>query len=116
MMMTKKLGTIVFAVAMAFLVAGPSVAQEPDLAAKTAAAKTATDHEALAAEYSKEATAAKEEASRHDKMAASYRGAGTAGQRMQEHCGVLAKNYRAQAKELEALAEGHRAQAKKLGK
>jgi hypothetical protein len=116
MTMTKKLGTIVFAVAMTFLVAGPAVAQAPDLAAKIAAAKTAADHEALAAEYSKEATAAQEEASRHDKMAASYRGAGTAGQRMQEHCSVIAKNYRAQAKELEALAAAHRAEAKKLGK
>jgi hypothetical protein len=44
MTMTKSLGTIVFAVAMTFLVAGPVVAQPPDLAAEIAAAKTAADH------------------------------------------------------------------------
>jgi hypothetical protein len=86
------------------------------MAAKIAIAKTAADHEAIAAQYGQEAATAKEEAARHDRMGASYTGALKDKVHLDEHCRVIANRYREQAKDLDALAEAHRAQAKAVGK
>ncbi len=88
-----------------------------DLSAQIGAAKTAADHEAIAAEYSKQADAARAEAAAHEKMAKSYAGLGKAGQyHADQHCRAIAKHDLEQAKDLDALAAAHRAEAKKLGK
>jgi len=92
----------------------PAFAGDVNLAAKVAVAKTAADHEAIAADYATQAAEAKGQAERHDKMAKSY--LGKLGQfHADRHCAAIAKRYREQAKDLEALAEAHRAEAKRLG-
>ena len=89
----------------------PAFADEVDLAEKVSAAKTAADHEAIANEYAKEAAEAEAAATKHDKMAKAY--LGKLGQyHAEQHCTALAKQYREQAKELNALADAHRAEAK----
>lgn len=84
-----------------------------DMAAKVAAAKSAADHQALAAEYDTHAKKATGEAEHHEKMAKSYEGLGKMGQyHVTQHCANLSKSYREQAKEFQALADAHRAAAK----
>src|SRR5262249_6751221 len=60
---------------------------------QVAAAKTAADHEALAAEYDRKATEAKAQAEEHRAMAKAYRKAGGAAAKAQlpEHCEGLAR-------------------------
>lgn len=103
-------------VALLAISAAPAFAGE-DLSAKITAAKTAADHEAIAAEYAKEAKEATAAADAHDKMAKGYEGLGKMGQyHANQHCANLAKSYRDQAKDLQALADAHTAEAKKAGK
>lgn len=84
-----------------------------DMAGKVAAAKSATDHQALAAEYDAHAKEATAEAERHEKMAKSYQGLGKMGRyHADQYCANLSKSYREQAKEFQALADAHRAAAK----
>ena len=102
-------------VALLGLTALPSWAD--DLGPKITAAKTAADHEAIAAEYAKEAKEATAAADAHEKMAKSYEGLGKMGQyHANQHCANLVKSYRDQAKDLQALADAHTAEAKKAGK
>jgi hypothetical protein len=107
------------AVLLVISVAGLAVGDEgyhADLTAKIAAAKTAKDHEGIAAEYAKQAAEAKEEAARHDKMGASYTGAAREKLHLEEHCRAIADGYRRTAKEFEQMAEAHRTLAKEAGK
>jgi hypothetical protein len=63
-------------------------------------AKTAADHEALAAMYDKEAANAKEMAAAHEKMAQSYKsftGKGTGASAMPQHCASLVKSFQGEA-------------------
>ena len=83
-----------------------------DLSAQVTAAKTAADHEALAAAFDKQAAEAEARATAHDKMAASYKGLGKVAQMHETHCGNISRSERETAKDLKALAEAHRAQAK----
>lgn len=84
-----------------------------DMAGKVAAAKSAADHQALAAEYDTQAKEATAEAERHEKMAKSYEGLGKMGQyHVNQYCANLVKSSREQAKDLQALADAHRAAAK----
>ena len=109
--MKKLISTLAVA---AFLAAGigPAFATE-DMSAKIAAAKTAADHEALADAFTKQAEEAEANAAAHDKMADSYKGLGKTGQfHAERHCAGIAASYRAQAKELKALAAAERAAAK----
>src|SRR5262245_58471496 len=87
--------------------------------AMVSAAKTAADHEALAAQYDKDAADAKAKAAEHTKMAAAYRGqpAVTGGKTigvsaMHEHCENLAKSNEQQAQMYTAMAAAERALAK----
>lgn len=105
------LGTIAFALAVS--VTAPVFAGE-DLSAQISAAKTAADHEAIAAAYDKQAQEAEANAAAHDKMAASYKTLGKAGVIHETHCGTIAKRERESAKDLKALADAHRAQAKSV--
>lgn len=109
----KTIATAALAALLAFSAAPmfPAFAGE-DLSAKIAAAKTAADHEALAAEFDKEAQEAEAEAAAHDKMAASYKGLGKPGAMHETHCAAIAKRARENAKDLKALADAERASAK----
>jgi hypothetical protein len=84
-----------------------------------AAARTAADHEVIAASYDAEAKAAEAKAAEHELMAKAYQGAvGMKGSRdaLMSHCNRLGANYRAAAKEYRSLATEHRAMAKTAGK
>ena len=82
-------------------------------------AKTAADHEALAAQYDKDAADAKAKAAEHVKMGAAYKGqpAVTGGKvaaasTMPDHCDKLAKSYEEQAQMYTSMAAGERELAK----
>ena len=89
-----------------------------DLPAAIENAKTAADHEAIAAYYDAEAKAASATAEEHRKMAAAYgkrpKVAGTKGSRptvyrtIRPHCEKLVASYEATAREYEAMATSHR--------
>jgi hypothetical protein len=99
--------------AFLMLSAVPTFAAATDMSAQIAAAKTAADHEAIADAYAKEAAEAEANAVAHEKMAASYKTLGKTGQfHGDTHCAAIARDSRAQAKELNELAAAHRAQAK----
>ena len=132
----KKLGTmaVIFAMALGavlLLPARPLPAEEKmdmgkmamgkadagamDMEKMISSAKSAADHEALAAEYESEAKTAKAKAAEHRKMAESYKrlGGGLIGkQHLDEHCERLAKSYDRAAMEYEMLAKAHRGMAK----
>ena len=90
----------------------PTFAADSDLSSQITAAKTAADHEALAAGYEKQAAEAEATAAAHDKMAASYKGLGKAGQIHESHCARIAKRERENATDLKALADAERTAAK----
>lgn len=83
-----------------------------------AAAKTKSEHEALAADYAKLADEARSKAEQHTKMGERYRhqhfgpGKGNLQQNpMVGHCRSLAKLYSNVADEYDAMAKEHRAMA-----
>ena len=89
--------------------------EQKDMEKMISSAKTAADHEALAAEYESEAAAAKAKAAEHRKMAESYKelgGAAIGKLHLDEHCERLVKSYEKEAMEDEALAKAHREMAK----
>lgn len=88
--------------------------EEGDLDKMIASAKTAADHEAIAAEYEKRATAATADSGQHDEMEAAYKKAGgalIAKQHIDAHCAALGKLYKKIAKENALLAKAHKAMA-----
>jgi hypothetical protein len=87
-----------------------------DMADMVKNAKTAADHEALAAMYDKEAADAKENAAFHQQMAQSYKsnmGKGTGASAMPQHCASLAKSFEQQAAMYEKMAATEREDAKR---
>ena len=84
----------------------------PDMIAK---AKTAAEHQKLAAHYEQEAKAARAKSDEHAKMADAYRKAGGAlieKLHFDQHCDTLAKSFAAMADEFEALAKAEQEAAK----
>lgn len=83
--------------------------------AQIAAAKTPADHEAIAAEYDKEAARLDGMAQEHEQMAKAYRSAetkkGMDSSAMHAHCAKLAKQFSEAAKETRDLAAEHRKMA-----
>lgn len=82
-----------------------------------ATAKTAADHEAIAAYFDKQAAAAKAEAKAHSTMAEAYKkvgGAAIGKLHLDQHCDKIEASYEAVARENEDLAKAHRAMAKEL--
>jgi hypothetical protein len=78
-------------------------------------AKTAADHDKLAAHYEQEAKAAKAKAQEHTEMAEAYRKAGgplIEKLHFDQHCDALVKSYTSMADEFEALAKAERESAK----
>ncbi len=87
-----------------------------DMADMVKNAKTAADHEALAAMYDKEAADAKARAADHRQMAESYKsntGRGTGASSMPQHCASLIKSFEQQATMYEKMAATERAEAKR---
>ena len=110
--------TLLAAVIMSGLFARPTTlgaGEEADLDQMISSAKTAADHEAIAAVYERQAAAANAEAAKHVEMGAAYKKLGGAligKQHIETHCDALIKFYKDIAKEDEALANAHRAMAK----
>lgn len=87
-------------------------------------AKTASDHEAIAAYYDTEAKAARAEAERHRRMGAAYGKHPAAGggkgirsplsKTMPPHCNELVTTYETAAKDYEAMAAAHREAASEV--
>jgi hypothetical protein len=76
-------------------------------------AKTAADHEAIAAYYEKEAQAAHAKHAEHQKMGEWYKKNPTVNKSgFSTHCDILAADDNKTAKEYEALAKLHRDMAK----
>jgi hypothetical protein len=103
------------------ILVGPTAVRALDAADLPAAienAKTAADHEAIAAHYEAQAKAARTEAERHRSMGAIYKkhSAHTAGKAtrtaldktMPPHCDELATSYEAAAKQYDAMAAAER--------
>jgi hypothetical protein len=87
-----------------------------DMADMVKNAKTAADHEALAAMYDKEAADAKARAAEHRQMAQTYKsnmGRGTGSSAMPQHCASLAKSFDQEAAMYENMAATERAEAKR---
>ena len=103
---------------LACTLALPSVGHaDDDLATQVQNAKTAADHEAIAAEYDEKAADAKKEAEAHRKMEKTYATGSYAGGKVSptplpQHCAALAKHYDELAAEYTTLAAAHRAMAK----
>ena len=94
-----------------------SAGEETDLDKMISSAKTASDHEAIAAEYERRAAAANAKAAEHAEMGAAYKKAGGAlveKQHIDKHCDILADLYKKVAKEFEVLAKDHEAMAKEV--
>ena len=92
-----------------------SAGEDADIDKMIANAKTAADHEAIAAAYEKQAEDAKSQAAMHAEMEKEYKkvgGALIAKQHVDMHCDSLTKLYTKIANENEALAKAHEAMAK----
>src|SRR5262245_21436691 len=119
-MMRKTMVALVVMAAALCLPAGSTSAQPvKTMDAMITGAKTAADHEALAAQYDKDAADAKAKAAEHLKMGAAYKGqpAVTGGKAagvsaMPEHCERLAKSFEEQAQMYTDMATAERALAK----
>src|SRR5262249_17605158 len=108
---------VVAALAVFLSVAGGQIlaAEDFDVDKAIATAKDATDHEAIAAYFAKEAAEAQAKADNHAKMEDAYKQLGTAlvaKQHFDEHCNKLSAGYAQAAKENKALAKAHRDMAK----
>ena len=118
--MARVMGIAALAVLMAY---GSSVKAvehdamaDDDMTTMIENAKTAADHERIAAMYDKQAAEAKKQAEIHRKMEKSYSVGPMAGKGtttpLPQHCAALAKHYEAAAQEYTTLAAAHREMAK----
>lgn len=119
--MTKPLQLMSVALLAAILAVGAlapaalSAGEDADLETRISSAKTAADHEAIAAVYEQQAAEAAAAAAEHTKMEESYKQAGGAlieKQHIDAHCRSLASLYRKVEQENKALAKAHAAMAK----
>jgi hypothetical protein len=118
----RKMATLASAVALLILAAGVfapsarlSAGEEADLEKMISSAKTAANHEAIAAEYERAAAEAKAKSEKHRAMGEAYKKAGGAlvGKlHIDMHCESLADIYARAAKENEVLAKIHHGMAK----
>lgn len=107
-------GTLVLAATFAVSAPPAAAADDAHMGKMIESAKTAADHEAIAADYDKLAAEAAAKAAEHKAMAERYRRAGGPGSKggFAEHCDGLVVIFNGAAKEYKALADMHRAQAK----
>jgi hypothetical protein len=108
---------LLLSVVLAGCTSGPfAPAQDP--VQRVAAARTASDHQALATYYDQQAAAARTSAAEHRKMGISYSGmyaGGRGGASMSAHCDAIVRSQESIAAEYAAMAAAHRqlaAQAK----
>jgi hypothetical protein len=113
------LALVVVATALSLPVGRTAAQPAKAMDAMITGAKTAADHEALAAQYDKDAAAAKAKAAEHRKMGEAYKSVPTlAGGKaagvsaMPQHCASLAKSYDEQAQMYAAMAAAERELAK----
>jgi hypothetical protein len=94
--------------------AGTAITNE-NVAQHIAAAKTAADHQALAAYYRSQASAAADEVKSHQAMLKSYDNVqGRSKVVMREHCERLIQSYSKEQKQYEDLTHDHEQLAKAL--
>ena len=96
-------GVLALAISTSLSVAG-STSVEP---AQIAAAKTASDHEAIAKEYEAEATQLDRQVEMHERMLDTYNSNGKL-PGPAKHCAALVKDLKAAAQEGRNLAAEHR--------
>jgi len=105
-----------FAAALALPTSPVSAADCSGLDAKISAAKTAAEHEAIAACYDAMAKDAQAKVDEHKKMAKAYSMSSIGRQatktHFHEHCEALVRIYESEAKEYDALAKAHDQMAK----
>lgn len=95
------------------------VSAQTDLPAKVAAAKTAADHDAIAAEFEQEAKDLDAKAALHADMAKHYGMDQYAHQRkpnLKKHCENLTASLKKAADQARQMAKLHRELAQKVGK
>jgi hypothetical protein len=103
------------AVAIALPTFRAAAADCSGLEAKIAAAKTAADHEAIAACYDDMAKEAQAKSTEHKEMGAAYKkqgGHAVAKLGMPHHCDYFTKTFAQEAKTYEEMAKAHREMAK----
>ncbi len=94
-------------------------AQQADLSAKITAAKTAADHQAIAAEFEQEAKDLDAKAALHAEMAGHYdmdQYGHSQKPSLKKHCEDLAKSLKASAELARELAQAHHKLAQEAGK
>ncbi len=109
---------LMFGAAVPTLV-GRRVEAQADLSTKIATAKTAADHEAIAAEYEQEAKDLEAKATLHAEMAKHYGMDQYAHQRkpsLKKHCEDLSANLNKAAGQAREMAKLHHELAQKAGK
>lgn len=109
---------LVFA-ALSLAAARSFAAEDFDVDKAIATAKTAADHEAIAAYFDKEAAEAQAKVESHSKMGEDYKklgGAAIEKLHIEQHCERLTKSYARAADEAKALAAAHREMAKQAEK
>jgi hypothetical protein len=114
-----RIGTLLATLLAAILAVPTMQARAADcsgLDAKIGAAKTAAEHEAIAACYDDMAKDAQAKVAEHQKMAKAYSMGGIGNQatktHFHQHCEALIRSYEAEAKEYDAMAKAHRQMAK----
>lgn len=110
--------TLAVAAALAAAPAQRAVAaDDADIAAKIAAAKTPADHDAIAAYYEAQAADLRAKIEMHKKMGADYKKLPHNNKvHFDKHCDALIRDYTAAAKEYDALAKAHHEMAKQAAK
>lgn len=109
---------LTFGAALFVLSPGRANAQA-DLGAKVAAAKTAADHEAIAAEFEQEAKELQSKATLHGDMAKHYameQYAHTTKPNLKKHCENLSADLKKAAEQAREMAKLHHQLAQKAGK
>jgi hypothetical protein len=104
-----------FAAALVLPIQRATAADCGDIEAKIAAAKTAADHDAIAACYDQMAKNAQAKATEHKEMGAAYRKAGgplLGKMDLPQHCDYFTKTFTEEAKMYEQMAAAHRQMAK----
>ena len=101
---------LALSVVLAGCASGPKP-PSPELLQQIEAARTSTDHEALATRYVQQAVAARASAAEHRKMAISYARmppGGRGGGSMPAHCNAIANAQDGVAAEYDGMAAAHR--------
>jgi hypothetical protein len=110
---------LVFAALSLLLATRGFAAEDFDVDKAIATAKTAADHEAIAAYFDKEAAEAQAKVDSHAKMGDAYKTLGGAlieKQHLDQHCERFTGSYARAAKEAKTLGAAHRAMAKQAEK